>query len=295
MRRLLLTPMILAAVAACATADEAPPAVTILEPPPVVEALPPLPPSEPRVLVPEKKIKKSAPQRTVKPVTVDAATEFAYVPARIYQIATSPGFFTAIQLEVGEKMPGKAALGNPDKLDWTVEKTAAGSGPNKQVILLIAPSIAGMKTNMLIATDRRTYQLDVTSYTKRAMDVVRWKYPEAEQPEPSVAVPAITADTIEFNPDTFHSSYSITTTQPAPLWVPIRVFDIGSANRTYVQFPGRLGQISAPPVFIADATGVANIPIVPRISGTWYEIPRLFGQAELRQGDVIVTIRRAAG
>lgn len=295
MKRLLLTPMILAAVG-CASIEDLTTFTSLPAPPvasaPIVPAAPVAPESEQRELVPAKPVKQVQ-RRTVKPKTVDAVTLFPFEENRIYPIATSPGFFTSIHLQAGEKMPGKAALGDPDPSNWIVEKTI-GAGPDgPEVILLIKPGRAGLKTNMIIPASGHTYQLDVTSYEKRAMDIVRWKIstPVISQPIAQVNQCFANSETLSFDPTTFNRNYVISVTQgDPPKWIPVSAFDIGS--KAFIEFPGTLGQISAPALFVVDNSGIL-IPASFRVRGRFYEIDRTFDSAELRQGNSTVSVKRS--
>ena len=298
-RTLLLTPLILAAVGCAATEPQGTTTFVDVPPPPVIEQ--PLPPSEPRVLVPVKASKKRKSKRTVAPQTVDAVTQFPFEENRIYKIAVSPGYFTALHLEPGELMPGKAALGEPDPAEWLIEKTAAGTSRGQEIILLIKPGRAGISTNLFIPTNRRTYQLDVTSYGKQAMDWVRWTYSTetaAGGMQPPVApVAAVTraaagawctADNGAFDPLTFNRNYTIDVASgDTPRWLPLSAFSVG--GKGYVEFPGQLGAIPAPALFLTD-NGVST-PAPFRVRGRFFEVDRQLGTAELRQGETVVRIK----
>lgn len=285
---LLLTPMILAAVG-CATEDEA---TSFLPPPPIVGPVVqemPVVPSEPRELVPGKP-KKASSGRTVKPTTVNAVTVFQYVEDKVYPIATSPGYFTAVLLEPGEAMPGKAAIGDPDPTRWRIDKTTYGTPKGPVVALLIKPGDVGLKTNVFIATAKRAYQLVVTSYAKPAMDQVRWRFPEPLEPEPPQQIAA--AHQAALDPLAFYFDYRITVTDgDKPRWMPLRAFDLGT--KRFIQFPANLGsQISAPALFVVDGNG-NSIPANFRPVGSLYEIDARFDVAELRLGGSTVRIVRA--
>ena len=286
MRAIRLTPLLLAA-AGCTTAEPPPTSFALPPEPPAAVAATPAPPSEPRILVTGSAGGESTRGRTVKPRTVDAVTVFPYQDGKVYPVAVSPGYLTALLLEPGEQMPGKAAIGDPDPARWLVEKTTAGSPKGPVVALLIKPGASGISTNVFIPTNRRTYQLDVTSYARRAMDMVRWTYPErtaAPEPAPAEA---------PFDPATLNRDYRIDVVEgERPRWTPVAAFDVGS--RSYVEFPANIGQVSAPALFVLDEGGLA-IPAPFRPRGRFYEIDRTFSAAELRQGETVVRITRSAG
>lgn len=280
MRRRMLTPLLL--VAAGCTTPDAPTTLVLSEAaePVAVAAPPATTPAEPSV-------GSGTRGRTVRPRTVDAVTVFPYQDGKVYPIAVSPGYLTALLLEPGEQMPGKAAIGDPDPARWLVEKTTAGSPRGPVVALLIKPGAPGIATNLFIPTNRRTYQLDVTSQPRRAMDTVRWSYPEPTAPAAMAPTEPV------FDPALLNRDYRIDVVEgERPRWTPVAAFDLGS--RSYVEFPANIGQVSAPAMFVIDDSGMA-VPAPFRPRGRFYEIDRTFGVAELRQGETVVRITRGAG
>jgi len=286
--RLLLTPLVLAAVG-CAAVEQptslaVPPELTAPAAVPVAVSPAP-PPSEARVLVPGRPngVRNG---RTIRPSTVDAVTVFPYVDGKVFPVAVSPSYLTTLLLEPGEQMPGKAAIGDPDPARWLVEKTVAGSEKGPVIALLIKPGMPGISTNVFIPTSRRTYQLDITSYKKRAMDMVRWTYPERN---PAVPDSFMVRDAA-FDPATLNRDYRIDVVGgERPRWTPVAAFDLG--QRSYVEFPANIGQVSAPALFVVEEGGLASpAPFRPR--GRFYEIDRTFSVAELRQGETVVRITR---
>src|SRR3546814_20326740 len=67
----------------------------------------------------------------------------------------------------------------------------------------------------------------------------------------------------------------------SPPWRPVRAFDAGS--KVYIEFPGRLNQGEAPPLFLVGPDG-ANQPVNTRVRGNYYIVAPLFAAAELLQG-----------
>lgn len=286
----LLTPLIMAAVAGCAsTSDDAqtvfaPPQIQYVEVP-VMQA-----PQEVRELVPGKMSKKKQ-QRTVKPQTVDAVTLFPYQENRIYQIATSPGYFTSVIFEPGEQMLGKATRSDGDNANWIDEKTVAAAGATAW---FIKPAKSGLSTNVFIATNRRNYQFDVTSYAKRAMDMVRFSVPQKEQQQLAASYQQTTYQptSVEFSPGSFYRNFKVAVASgERPRWMPEEVYEM--QGKTYITFPQALGQVAAPALFAIDGAGMA-IPMPFRVKDNrFYEVDRNFANAELRQGDTVVSIRRS--
>jgi type IV secretion system protein TrbG len=67
----------------------------------------------------------------------------------------------------------------------------------------------------------------------------------------------------------------------SPPWRPLRAFDDGS--KVYIEFPARIDQGEAPPLFVVGADG-GNELVNYRVHGNYYIVDRLFAAAELRFG-----------
>lgn len=101
------------------------------------------------------------------------------------------------------------------------------------------------------------------------------------------AVPVATG----ISPDQLHFDYAITCDRP--VWRPLRAFDDG--RQTFVEFPASLAVGEAPPLFLVDAKGQAQL-VNYRLQGRYYVVDRLFDAAELRLGlkhQDVVRIERA--
>ena len=66
-----------------------------------------------------------------------------------------------------------------------------------------------------------------------------------------------------------------------PPWKPVRAFDDGS--KVFIEFPARIDQGEAPPLFVVGPTGESEL-VNYRVRGNYYIVDRLFGAAELRLG-----------
>src|SRR3546814_16252064 len=67
-----------------------------------------------------------------------------------------------------------------------------------------------------------------------------------------------------------------------PPWRPVRAWDDGS--KVYIEFPARLDQGEAPPLFVVGPLG-DNQLVNYRVSGNHYVVDRLFAAAELLLGE----------
>ena len=237
----------------------------------------------------------------VKPTTdnyLNAIQLYPYTPGSLYQVYTSPTQITDIALEKGE---GLITVSAGDTERWTVGDTVSGTGVNEQVHILVKPMAANLSTNAIITSTRRTYYLDLKSFTDTYMAAVSWRYPHdviQNIRKRSSETPLVTKASYErvdanLNPDDLRFDYIIKGDDPH--WRPTRVFDDGS--KVFIEFPEGLAASEAPPLFVTDGKGSISKLVNYRVRDGYYVVDRLFDAAELRLGEkdqTVVRIERAS-
>ncbi|UAK26503.1 P-type conjugative transfer protein TrbG [Sphingomonas nostoxanthinifaciens] len=210
---------------------------------------------------------------------LNATQVYPYAEGALFHVFTAPGQVTDIALQSGETL-GAVAAG--DTVRWVIGDTSSGSGETKRTHVLVKPFSAGLATNVVITTDRRTYHLSLTSTERTAMAALSWTYPQdaliaykAAVEQARAALPVASGLSI----DQLHFDYAITGDQPA--WRPLRAFDDG--RQTFIEFPASLAVGEAPPLFLVDAKGTASL-VNYRVQSRFYVVDRLFDAAELRLG-----------
>lgn len=186
-------------------------------------------------------------------------------------------------------------MASGDTARWVIGDTTSASGETKQTHLLVKPFSGGLVTNLVVTTDRRTYHVRLVSTSETALSSMRWTYPQDEllalrrkTEAERTAAPVATGLSVE----TLHFNYAISGDKP--VWRPLRAFDDG--QRTYVEFPASLANSEAPPLFLIDRGGKAEL-VNYRLNGRFYIVDRIFDAAELRLGlkkQQIVRIDRTA-
>jgi type IV secretion system protein VirB9 len=211
---------------------------------------------------------------------INAIQVYPYTSGALYQLYAAPNQVTDIALEAGEKLVSVSA---GDTVRWVVGDTTSGEGKAAQVHILIKPIGADLQSNLVIATDRRTYHLEMHSSEKTYMASVSWTYPASQllalkkqRAEADVAA-AVVADT-GVNIEQLKFRYRIEGDAP---WKPRQVFDDGA--KVYIQFPSGLAQSEAPPLFVVGPDAKPAL-VNYRVRGTTYIVDRLFAAAELRFG-----------
>jgi P-type conjugative transfer protein TrbG len=222
---------------------------------------------------------RTATREPSPPAFLNAAAVMPYAEGAIYQVYTTPERVTDIALEPGEVL---GAVASGDTARWVIGDTTSGAGASKRVHILVKPYAAGLSTNLVITTDRRTYHLALTSVRSVGMSALTWTYPQdgllaIKRTEEAAA--AATPVAAGLDVDQLHFNYAIS--GDTPRWRPLRAFDDG--RQTYIEFPVSLAVGEAPPLFLVGAKGEAQL-VNYRLRGRYYVVDRIFDVAELRLG-----------
>ncbi|MBF5007152.1 P-type conjugative transfer protein TrbG [Diaphorobacter caeni] len=300
-------PVILLTLAGCASQGKPPPSI-LLDDPMQAQPLPEVPKPVEVVTVPEPlalpgQMKpqtggdaKTTPESPDERVRVTRAnTEARVAPTRegyvnaiqvwpftdgaLYQVYAAVGRVTVVALQPGEELVTVAA---GDTVRWIVGDTSSGSGADVRVHVMVKPIRSGLKTNLVITTNRRTYLLELASTEKTWMASVSWEYPKdrmlALQRQAQAASTAAPVDA-GLSLEKIRFRYAIRGSNPS--WKPERAFDDG--QKVYVQFPAGIAQGELPPLFVIGAQGDGQL-VNYRFRSPYLIVDRLFGAAELRLG-----------
>jgi P-type conjugative transfer protein TrbG len=222
---------------------------------------------------------------------VNAVQVYAWTEGTLYRLYTAPERVSEISLQAGEGLVSVAA---GDTARWVIGDTTSGTGSARRTHILVKPSAVGLRTNLVITTDRRVYHVQLESTARTAMASISWTYPEGEllalRREQSAAVEPPVAAGVAV--EALNFGYRIEGDDPP--WRPLRAFDDGS--QVFIEFPASLGAGEAPPLFVVGEGGGAEL-VNYRVRGRYYVVDRLFSAAELRLGErrqQVVRIVRAA-
>ena len=243
----------------------------------------------------------TSPTETIRKGTTEARIEpsgdgylyaiqvYPYTEGALYRLYAAPGQVSDIALQPGETLVSVSA---GDTVRWIVGDTSSGSGATARAHVLVKPIGAGLSTNLMIATDRRTYHLELESADGTYMAALSWRYPADElsqlvsrnsaalaREETSIA-PGVATDRLDFD-------YLIDGDRPD--WRPVRVFDDG--RQVFIQMPDGLSTMDAPPLFVLGPSGDAEL-VNYRLKGNYYIVDHLFRAAELRLGEKSQTVVR---
>lgn len=210
---------------------------------------------------------------------INAVQVYPYTQGALYRLYAAPERVSDIALQPGETL---TAVSAGDTVRWVIGDTTSGSGETRRVHVLVKPFAPGLTTNLVIATDRRTYHLQLESTDNTAMAAISWTYPrdqllalQRRNENAEAATPIASGVTLE----NLRFRYAISGDN-AP-WRPVRAFDDGS--KVFIEFPGRIDQGEAPPLFVVGPEG-DNQLVNYRVRRNYYIVDRLFAAAELRLG-----------
>jgi type IV secretion system protein VirB9 len=214
------------------------------------------------------------------------------------RIVCRPMYVTDVILQPGETVTG---LHPGDPVRWTFAPGVSGSGVSLQVHVLIKPLMADISTNLIVNTDRRTYQLDLMSSATDFMPSVSFSYPgdslkewdvflseRKKERESNVAL----ASGYSISPEDLHLEYEIRG-KDSLRWKPIRAWDDGV--KTYIQFKrGSVKKSVEAPVLVV-FEHKKEVLVNYRASVDMYIVDRVFDKAALivgtgaRQDRVVIT------
>jgi type IV secretion system protein VirB9 len=160
-------------------------------------------------------------------------TYSSYTP----KIVCRPMYVTDVILQPGEIVTG---VHPGDPVRWTFVPSRSGTGDAEQVHILIKPLMADISTNLIVNTDRRTYQIGLMSSAKDFMPSVSFSYPgdsikawDAFIAEKRKSDSSVLSSGYSVNPEDLHLDYEIRG-KDSLRWKPIRVWDDGV--KTFIQF-----------------------------------------------------------
>jgi len=236
---------------------------------------------------------KAATQEPTRHGYINAIQVYPFTDGALYRLYAAPERVSDIALEPGEKL---TAVSAGDTVRWVIGDTTSGAADGQRTHVLVKPFAPGLKTNLVITTDRRSYHLQLESTEKTSMAAISWTYPQGallalqrQNREAEAAAPIASNVALE----NILFRYAISGDDPP--WRPLRAFDDG--HKVYIEFPRRIDQGEAPPLFVVGTDG-GNELVNYRMQGNYYIVDRLFAAAELRLGagnQQVVRISRTDG
>lgn len=150
-----------------------------------------------------------------------------------------------IALQQGEQISG---VNMGDTARWLLEPAVTGRGSNEIQHIIVKPLAVNLSTNMVVTTDRRTYNIQLLSHRSEYMAQVSFVYPEeALEKWKHIHQRIEKAKDQQILPETgeylgnLNFAYNVSGDAP---WKPVRVFNDGV--KTVIQMPESMAQTEAP-------------------------------------------------
>lgn len=156
-----------------------------------------------------------------------------------------------IQLQPGELVsPNGIHIG--DSARWELSPAITGTGANQQIHVIAKPLDAGLETSLVIATDRRVYNLQLRSHRTEFMPKVKFAYQD-DAKQKWAAIQQMTRKETERktipqtgeNIEDLDFNYNVSGKAP---WKPVRVYNNGL--QTIIQLPKTLVEDEAPVLIV---------------------------------------------
>lgn len=211
-------------------------------------------------------------------------------------VVCAPLRVCTLELEAGEHIQSPPQIG--DGRRWEVTPVSSGSGLNQTALLVIKPIEAGLDTDLIVPTDRRTYVVRLVSDAVRYISTVAFRYPaddhakwSAFQAQQDAA--AREAETSEHSrctakpdsgtamaPNALDHLYFDYKLDGDAAMRPERVLDDG--QHTYIFYPSddRFREVPTLMVYSNGKTELVNF----RVDGNRYVVDRLFDKGVLILG-----------
>lgn len=239
-------------------------------------------------------IAESWTQNATRPATgTEGAVVFGFGET-LPSIVCAPLHVCSVMLQAGETV-NDINLG--DSVRWKVSPAKSGNGMDAVTHVLVKPTDAGLQTNLVITTDRRTYVLKLVSHRTDWMPRVAFSYPEEvraewenflanQRAEQAVAeARALDHQRATIIPEAARSvadlDFGFRLTGDNPSWRPLRVYSDGS--KTYIQFPTALENALAPALVAVGPGDTAEV-VNYRIDGNRYIVDHVVDRVALISG-----------
>jgi type IV secretion system protein VirB9 len=204
-------------------------------------------------------------------------------------LVCSPLRVCDVALEPGETVQGAPHIG--DAVRWKLSPAVSGSdSAGKVTHLIIKPTEAGLDTNLIVPTNRRTYHLRLVSSRSHYVSQIAFTYPENSERtwQPSrfesgaeSVPPRRIAELPNLSVDRLFLDFRIETIQGRPAFKPTRVMDDG--KHTYLVMNEDLQREQAPVVVAIDAAGKEQM-INYRLKGNIFVLDGSFRKLALLSG-----------
>lgn len=214
----------------------------------------------------------------------DGSIKFPF-GATLPSVVCAPLYACDVALQNGE-IVNQVDVGDSPR--WKVTPATSGNGKSAVTHLIIKPADVGLTSNMIVNTDRRTYNIRLVSKKDGWMPLVSFSYPEDTDAAWAAYHQAHTRSA--FTDSGMSESNTLTQGNldfnyrlkgDSPRWKPVRVY--ASSNKTFIQFPAAAQNTDIPALVIL-GPGNQDQLVNYRLIGNRYVVDRVIDKAALISG-----------
>ncbi|MGL4976705.1 MAG: TrbG/VirB9 family P-type conjugative transfer protein [Cetobacterium sp.] len=216
----------------------------------------------------------------VKEAKANVQTEFVFNENSMYTIYCRVNYLTSIFLQPGEVVN---YVGGGDTARWSKASAMTGSEDGERTVIYVKPFSLGLKTNLVINTNKRTYNVNLYSAKEWYNPVVKWLYPQDDIMKNIVKSNREEEMTLT-DPRNLNYKYSVNTKKYS--FVPSIIFDDG--KKTFLIMKQDLQEL--PSFYIKEDKKLLLVNY--RVKGNYLIIDRTFDTGVLRLGNKEITIKR---
>lgn len=177
-----------------------------------------------------------------------------YRENKIYEVHTQIFRTTIIKLEPGEEMVEVPYISEPDV--WRISRGVGYTEGIPTQLLMVKPDYSGLTSTFIVVTNKRIYQIELSSYYDHYMPMCQWVYEndirdavswiEYQEKQKQEKEEIRKQKELEAKKDYTSYDYKITYSKK-PVWCPINVYDDG--QKTYIILDEKCLNMTLPAVF----------------------------------------------
>jgi type IV secretion system protein TrbG len=145
----------------------------------------------------------------------------------------------AIRLQPGEIVNDEPHVG--DRVRWIVRPSMIGGGPSAITAIMVKPTESGIVTNMIINTNRRSYNIKLMATRHEWLPYISFDYPDDQEREwKNYQISRERAEygsTLPGGQNIANLDFDYQLSGDNPKWKPQRVYYDRNSKKTIIQFP----------------------------------------------------------
>ncbi len=213
----------------------------------------------------------------------DGSIQFVY-GATFPSIVCAPLYVCDVALQPGEVVR-QVMLGDSSR--WKVSPGTSSSGETIVTHLVIKPADVGLSTNLVIYTDRRSYNIRLVSKKDQWMPLVSFSYPEDTQAQwnsyQDLQKKQQLKASVSYSglPTNAELNFNYRIKGDSTNWKPVRVYS--DKDKTYIQFPASVKNGQVPALVILDSANQKQM-VNYRMLDDCYVVDQIIDKAALIRG-----------